>query len=359
MSERVKLIQKLAQDIPVRPGGPKGGTVVPVKSTDTSAVPVRNTAPSAVQQGIPAVKEMQQAMQVLAFAVMRDSNTATMAAKPLDALQPGATPDVIAAKKGFNDFIAEQYLGGLDDSKKGVEWTTDREVTTYPGKSKTQTDIYELDAVMDTLRRIGIGTNEFRDDGVWGFRTDNALRNMLGFAYALLQLEGDFGLQNPHYTLDNWKEFSSLLSGYQAAGGKIDLSPEEQTEKASGITKHLKAVTNLYNQFRQQVTARPEFRPLLEGKRSFEKYDPVGTSRDALSQQEEALVNSPTARATGVRYQAPDMPGGNLAYIPLSALKSKEDFEKFLKSIGWEDENIEGGIAPKLLKSIKQQLESK
>lgn len=307
--------------------------------------------------GIPQVREMQRAMKELADAVMRDAQSQTMAYKPKDALQPSATQSVAAAKKGFNDFIAEQYLGGLDENKKGVEWTTDKSVTTHPGKTSTQTDIYELDVVMDTLRRIGLSSGEFKEDGIWSFRTNNALKNIMGFAYALLELEGDFGLKNNSYNLRNWKDLSKLLSDYTATDKGISLNKEQQAEKAEKITKHLKAITKLYDQFRLQITARPELRPLLEGKRAFEKYDTTGTDKDVLTQQESELIKS-NMEVSGLRFNAPGLPGGVATSIPLSALTDKTQFEKYLQSIGWTEENLEG-IAPKLFKVIKQQIEAK
>src|SRR5690606_9298241 len=117
-----------------------------------------------------------------------DSESSTMSYKSQDAAATQATDQVKSSKKSFNDFIAEQYVGTLDEDKKGVEWTKDQKVTSLPGKQMTQTDVYELDVVMDTLRRVGLSSKEFKIDGNWEYRTDNALRNMMGFAYALLQL---------------------------------------------------------------------------------------------------------------------------------------------------------------------------
>lgn len=353
LKQIVQEIQKIAAPPPPPPTGYAGTT------TTTHRVP-SPSGTATPTQGIAAVQEMQRAMQGLADAVMRDAGSATMAHKPGDALQPSATKEVANAKKGFNDFIAEQYLGGLDEDKKGVEWSTDKAVTTVPAKQQTQTDIYELDAVMDTFRRIGMGKSEFNDDGRWGPRTDNALRNIMGFAYALLQLENDLGLKNPVYTYDAWKAFSRLLSGYTVEGAKISLTPEEQAERAKAIIPHLKAITNMYtHQFRSEVLAKPEFRPLLEGKRSFEKYETTGTSKDALTPQEDALSKAPTAKITGMSFRAPGLPGGKIDNVPLYALRSKDDFNKFLKYLGWTDENIEAGIGAKLLQIIKQQLASK
>lgn len=287
------------------------------------------TTPQQIANAIAAVKEMQVAMQNLAQTVIADSESSTMAAKSKDAIQPGATTEVKNSKKSFNDFIAEQYLGSLDDDKKGVEWNKDTHVTTLPGKQKTQTDIYELDVVMDTLRRVGASSKEFIADGKWDFRTDNALKNIMGFAYALLQLEGDFGLDNSTYTFDNWKDFNKNMTGYKIENGIVKLNSVQKLTRANKITGHLKAITKLYNHFRQQVLARPEFRPTIEGKRSFEKYDSQGTNKDILTGDEDQMSKSDVVKIP-ITYIAPGLRNKKLDYIPLKALRNKEEYIKWM-----------------------------
>jgi hypothetical protein len=295
----------------VKPGG--GGTYAPVAAATVNAV-----------------REMQTAMQELSATIIQDSESGTMGAKPKDQIQPGADTPTKTSKKAFNDFIAEQYVGTLDEENKGVEWTKDQKVTTLPGKKTTQTDIYELDVVMDTLRRIGMEKSEFKPDGNWEWRTDNALKNMMGFAYALLQLEGDFGLPNNLYSYGHWKNFRDLLSGYKIENGAVKLSADEKKDKAEQITKHLKAITKLYTHFRQQVTARPEYRPLIEGKRPFEKYNQQGNNKDVLTPAEQQYSKSDVTKVDNVVYNAPRLPEKKINYIPLKALTSREAFLKHM-----------------------------
>lgn len=278
----------------------------------------------------PAVREMQLAMQDLAESVMHDANSATMSLKNKDVVHQDAAQPVQQSKKSFNDFIAEQYMGGLDESYKGVEWNKDSRVVTRPDKHRTQTDIYELDVVMNTLSRIGAEKSELKADGNWDWRTNNALKNMLGFAYALLQVEGDFGLDNHIYNPSNWTDFKNTLSGYRVEGNSVDLSPEEKTTKADRITKHLKAITRMYNEFRQQVIARPEFRPFIEGKRSFDKYDQHGSNKETLNPTEQQMAKSDITKVDNIVYPAPRLPDKQLHYVPLKALSSKEEYLKWM-----------------------------
>jgi hypothetical protein len=301
------------------PAKPAGGT----RPSGQKAAPNRN------------VINMQNAMQELARSVIRDSTSATMGLKPKDVVVEEATDPVKKSKKAFNDFVAEQYIGGLDANLKGVEWTPSQHMNTHSNKAKTQTDVYELDAVMNTLSRIGSEKSEFTADGNWGFRTDNALRNILGFAYALLQLEGDFGLSNNVYTTGNWDQFNKLLSGYKVEGEKVLLTPEQKSERAAKITDHLKSITKLYDQFRKQVTARPEFRPFIEGQKTFDKYPGAG---EALSPEEVALAKSNKTQLNGISYVAPGVPKRKLDFIPLKALTSKDEYMKWMVDYAGLDE---------------------
>jgi len=378
MSDKLNLIKKYAQqteDIPIPTRKSPKTKQVSQQNVDSN-IPVakkmgptikerlqnivpgfaskKNAPGNSAQQmadAISAVKEMQTAMQNLAQTVITDAESGTMAYKPKDATQPGASDEVKTSKKSFNDFIAEQYLGGLDEDKKGVEWTKDTHVVTLPGKQKTQTDIYELDVVMDTLRRVGASTKEFTVDGKWDFRTDNALRNIMGFAYALLQLEGDFGLENNIYTFDHWKNFNKALSEYKIENGIVKLSAAHKITRANAITKHLRAISKLYNHFRQQVLARPEFRPTIEGKRPFDRYTTQGSNKNVLTAPEEQMSKSDAIKIPlNTPYSAPNLPNKKLDYIPIKALLNRSEYIKWMVNYAGNTEVAAMDIFNKIIK---------
>ena len=350
----VAQIQKVAKPPPPPPGNPppKGPPPKP-GDPDPKPKPTGGGGGGYSASAVNAIRDMQTAMQELAEAVIRDSASSTMGAKPKDQIQPEADQGTKTSKKSFNDFIAEQYVGSLDDDNKGVEWDKNPKVTTLPGKKQTQTDIYELDVVMNTFQRIGMEKSEFKPDGNWEFRTDNALRNMMGFAYALLQLEGDFGLPNNIYQYSNWKNFHDLMSGYKVENGAVKLSPADKETRAIDITKHLKAITKLYNHFRQQVTARPEYRPLIEGKRAFEKYNKAGSNKDALTPEEKKLTEGTAYSIPNLKYA---IPGVTKVFtsIPLWALTSRDNYLKYMSdTVGVNEDQ-----AIKLFGTIKAQIEA-
>lgn len=364
LKEKIKLIKKLAADeddffvappataksTSAAPDAEFGAAPATAKSTAVAPAPAAAKKPAVpaahYYRRIPEVEAMQVAMQSLADAVMRDATSDTMPLRSKDTIAKPADDPTKSAKKAFVDFIAEQYAGTLEPDQRGVEWTTDKSVSTVPGKQKTQTGIYELNVVMDTLKRIGTGSAEFKADGDWRERTQNALKNIMGFAHALLQFESDFGLENKIYELGNWNDLSNLINQYKVGANNKALAVE--------ITKHVQAIKNLYIDFSNKVLKLPRLRPLLEGKGSFDKYDQSGTAKDILTKEEEGLVADKAE--VPVTLMAPAKEGqvpGRIDRLPLSVLKDKDSFDEFIRHYGWDPTT---NIAAKLLQAIKKQL---
>lgn len=352
----IDLIKKLAQGINTPPpdvsDGPESvGDAPPQQPKHQQQLSTSHLAPTV--NSAPEVKQMQQAMQDLAQTVIQDSLSETMRRRsPSDSTHVDAAEPQKNAKKSFNDFIASNYIGSLDDSKKGVEWSQDKSVNTLHKKQESQSDIYELDAVMNTLKRIGGQKNELGIDGVWNFRTDNALRNMMGLGTALLQLEGDFGLNNGEiYSAAMLGNFAANLSGYKTdpITGAVNLKPQTKKLRAAAITKHLKGITKLYNHFRAQVTAKPAYRPMIEGDVAFDSYTNKGSSSDNLSPEQLKFLESSNANIK-VTYPAPKMPGSKLDYIPYRALVSKEAYMDWMKGAGHPTEAVPMKIFEQVIK---------
>lgn len=325
-------LSKIAQEIPMpsRSRGAKVNVKSDVPSGAASRPQTTTHTPIGVSS-ILAVKEMQQAMQELARAVMSDTTINI------------SNPATINSKKAFNNFISEQYAGSLEDDKKGTEWKS--------SNPSTKNDVSELNDVMSSLHHISMGGTEFKPDGIWGPKTDNGLRNILGFAYSLLQLEGDFGLPNNIYSLKQWQDFQNALSGYKIDNNKVLLSPDEKKEKAERITKHLQNIIKLYNSFKQQVISRPEYRPIIEGNRAFDKY--TTPQKNTLTPNEIKAIQNPLAVVPNVKYQPPDHKKF-FTSIPLSALSSKEAYLKYMTdTVGVNEEQ-----AVSLFNTIKSQIEA-
>lgn len=210
----------------------------------------------------------------------------------------------------LNKFITKQYAKSLGTN---------------------QADSTQINAMMDTMRRItnpGKGEAPFRADGSWGPITDKALHNMADFAEALLSLQAALKLGTEAYTAANLDQFNENLLGYQVTKNNITLGEKDKTERADKITSHLKAIARMYNDFKRQIIQNPELRETV-------------LDKGALTDEEQKLVASDTK--TPEIFQFKGYEGGDaskpivIKSVPLSALTSVEQFDNFLRSIGYTD----------------------
>lgn len=324
---------------------------------------------------IPEVKEMQSAMQLLARKIIHDTKQEHAFRTPADAVKQKAEDHTLEGKSSFNDFMAENFIGELPKNLKGVEWNKHEAVNEYKdpagqkNKPKGATDIYEMDVVLDTMKRIGVANSEFKADGNWGWRTNNALKNMFGYSYALLQLEGELGLTNNIYTASDLRTFyNSLPTSAQVKDTKILLSNEEKKNRAKIITELLEKITNLYTKFRTDVLTDPNKRGFIDNDRAFAQFTPQGSNPDSLNDTDNNLLKTNMEFKLPVKYIArakvqnkdtwdnvknPKLDAwGQLDYIPINALTSKEEYLKWMMgpSVGVPSEYMAISIFNKTIK---------
>lgn len=350
MNKIVELIKKVAQEdtIPERtsvksdlPPEKKSVLHIPEQEFGISEQ-VNQPKQKVVQYTSPsifAVKQMQQTMQELARVVMRDSESAYMPKRPDDFSQVQAPESTKIGKDAFNNFLAENFMSDLPEGQRGVEWSKDPNITSMKDKKVGETSIYELDVVMNTIKRIGNPKSELVVDGIWGPRTNNALLNIRAFTYALLQVEGQLGLPNNIYTVKDLNNFTNDLSNYDKT------SSEEKKERATRITENLKKIIILYNDFRRQVLSRPDFRQYIENQKAFATFNTTGTNKDILTPEEDKYSRMSNINVDYVQYYAPNFKGKtkSINYIPLWALTSKENYFKWMKSVGVIYSREDGG----------------
>lgn len=285
MNKKIALIKKLAQELSLDELGGKNTSDVEIGAPPPKANPTKAVYhdPSAL-----AVKTMQETMKSLALAVEGMS--------PMHKLQPEDK-----AKEGFKNFITDQYL----------------------------TDQKDQSQVVNSLK--GLLSSTFKIDGGWGSKTNEALNQIYAFAYGLLQLEGDFGLNNKIYNAGNLNEFKQLLTD------GMNLKGEEKKERATQITAHLKAILNLYKHFEEQMLSKAELRTLVEGTSAFEQYTNK-SAPNTLTVEDEQLINNEAKLP--ISYVAPKQPNKKLDYLPLSALTSKENYLKWMTETAGLTENM-------------------
>jgi hypothetical protein len=304
--------EKYAQDElgapPARPS--RGGQPRPSHRGGVTGVPSRpGHAPTATESGAnPAIdiKNMQQAMQQFASAVTKYSFK-----KPTVA---HGKPTVDDSKKPFNDFITEQYM--MDSPIKGQEFSADP--TRQKMHEKQPTDLIEMNNVIDSLKRIGTSANELKADNTWDFRTNNALKNIYSFAYALVNLSKDFGRTNVNSFND--EDLSKMAELIPKEENPSEISVEDKIAKSKALVPVIKKLTNFYNYYVDAIANHPGYVRYIIGEEPLMTIKPGDGDPLALTAEEQKMM--PNLDQLSVDF--------GKGPLPLSAFKNINYFRQFL-----------------------------
>lgn len=247
-------------DIPQRGGG-GGGGAIPQRGQ-----PGLGGGGYAVNTDVVA---MQQALQTFAKTVAGQIN--------LDAVSKGG-PEADDAKRrdAFGVFLTKNYMRNDQVPAKEYDPTVSETGDSLKGAQDVPT---RMSIVMDTMSRIGSPRprpgqpqGERFVDGNWGPRTENALYNAYAFAAGLLQFVKDVNrfskkqITLSHYDESNLGTFKKIL----------DLSEDkaQRPKLAKYATEHLQAITQMFNEVKEQVLEHAPFAQYIQGQTPFKSYGP-------------------------------------------------------------------------------------
>ncbi len=209
-----------------------------------------------------AVSEMQKAIQNFASTAInyhfkRDSQTARQT--PISLQNPSAGDQPSQGFANFNDFVTLNYLNS--SPLHGNEWSTSEEANTPEQKNPVYDDqLIKMENVVDNIARIGGKGNERFVDGVWGPRTQNALRNLYAFGDAIIRVSEDFeapdSVRNLFTKSDAAKMKILIPTNYELT----KLPPKNKVAKAAGLTNLIIKLTKFYLYFANNVTKNPAYR---------------------------------------------------------------------------------------------------
>lgn len=297
LKNMVAEIEKLAKSIPPpaptgagrsvpRPGGPEVGTGV-------SADPV--------------VARMQEA--ILEFGRVLAAHP-TMSMEESGQLErPGAKePDYLGGTKPFGNFLVNQYVNNakvVGDQFVNIDLPE-------PQRTGTAMRNVDLKGVINTISRVGRPGKEHKPDGIWGTRTDNALKQIYAVGMSLMQFGRDMRMEVG--------EFPNYL---RTLKDQILNVEEDKSKRAGIITKVIEGLTSLYKSFETNVLEHPELKNLISQEKAFvdhSEHVPV-----ELSKEEQSLLE---ANRSAV------IPGVNINGQPvrLADLESPPAFSKFLQN---------------------------
>jgi hypothetical protein len=307
----VKLIQKMAQSATdYFPGtapakAPAAPTTSPVPNNfvgPTQQGPSGSTTPSKYSN--PGIKKMQEALVGLAQDV-------TSQMKPQDMTAQGPKKQEAEGRDSFGDFFAKHYL--RNDKVPSVEFSPDPTKTNMADKDPRAPS--KLNWVMDTMKRLGSGKAETFVDGVWGPRTNASLVNAYALASGLLSLAKEFKLPTQSY---NEELLAELKIGVH---GQDDLSVTKKIAFALPITDHLNRIRKLYNEVKQGILEKPEYRASIENDKPYVQYK----DQNLTPQQLDALKQT---YAQG--FTIPVDNKGAAAKISVDDLATKDTLDKWI-----------------------------
>jgi hypothetical protein len=124
------------------------------------------------------------------------------------------------------------------------------------------TDIIQLNNVIDGLRRIGSSDKERMSDGVWDFRTTNAVKNVYAFANALVAASEALIMGGVANDPSMFKKTD--LQSLGKAIPKEGASQEDFTNSAKTITPLVKKLTRFFDFYSKKVMNHPAYKRYIE-----------------------------------------------------------------------------------------------
>lgn len=291
---------------------------------------VEQVAPSyqSGSTGLAPIKAMQNELIALAQAVTSQINL-----KNLQSTDPREQSQA-AGRNSFNDFITKNYL--RKSEVPGVEF--DPDPSKYQMSEKSPSTPTRMNVVMDTMRRIGGGGQEFAVDGKWGPKTNAALKNAYALADSLLNLASDFGLKIQAYTSKQLEELRSLIPDQPN-----DFSMGEKLEVAPKLTGQIKNIIRMYNEIKSGILEKPAYKAYIEADKPFVSYQKKGAQ---ITDEQIATLNS-KFKNLRINVISPDQTKTEVKPINISDLASLSALQM------WQKEN-----APRMtLSQIISQLQ--
>lgn len=189
--------------------------------------------------------EMQQALINLSKAIDEKFNTKVNTGTKSQESAVGTT--------NFGNYIAQNYLRKAPD--KGLE-------------SGSTAPATHMSSITESMSRIGNAAKELTPDGAWGPKTNRALHDAHAFAFAMLKLAKDFGLQTTAYDDGNLQKFIIRKED-------TEYTIVEKQQQAPILTLHINAIIKMFEEVKRGVIDNPEHKPYIEGNQPLVSYKKI------------------------------------------------------------------------------------
>lgn len=338
----IEEIQKMAEKISI--GAP---LIEPKKPVATSVVsPTIKPADKSVAKPISAKPysgiSSDSSIIGMQKAIKEFSNKLSPKTKTIDGVEHLGGEGESDPQSNFNDFLVEQY------SEKapihGKELSTDSTVST----AAKPTRLYQMSSVLDNLQKIGTSKNpidQFKIDGNWGPKTNNAVLHIISFAYTFNKITQDFAVETKNtFSSEDLK----TLSDNSIKSEELRLTNESIKSKKAGIlTPLIKKLGDYYEEYTTKIAKNPQFVRSIEGE------VPLFTSKKQDSAIVKPELQSYMSKLNELSLLDVDVPGPfGLVKLPKLSLESIKDRESFMQLMSSLKYNASQASNPRIQKTV-------
>ena len=178
---------------------------------------------------------------------------------------------------------------------------------------------------MDTMQRIGSQSSEKVVDGIWGPRTNTALRNVCAFASALFALSSSLHVQQNAYSQE---ELNNLIENMRPKD--TDFSITEKLHIAGNIKTHIDAIRVMYEQIKKQVLENPKYKDYIEGTKSYVTHGSFEVSPQELEAIKKQYPNGWQIKSGGLPNGDPNTTVNNITVNDISSI---ENLNRWIESV--------------------------
>jgi sulfur transfer protein SufE len=246
------------------------------------------SVPSTSSEEQSAVQQMQQAVVDFAH---------TLQASPIGhqvGQQETSGGSYLGGTDPFGEFLVEHYIQPINKTTGQVIIPTD---LAMPQRKETATPAITFRGLIDSMMLMGTPAipgaprMEQKPDGVWGWRTQNALRSVAQVASALYQFMNDLNMKAGFDFGAKLHEYVNLAKAAQTKAHQappIRYAVGEEAGLASQLTPLIKQFTQLARQFKQHVLSNERYKSYIDQSKSLAKYE---TTEANLTPQQQEILN--------------------------------------------------------------------
>jgi len=301
-------------------GKPTVGPAVPNNETNGTGTRVKeHVAPA----DFAAVAEMQKS--ILNFGQVAAGTDAFKSKPTGTGTQQSNTAGYLGGHDAVNSFIFDHYT---NDAGSKAYVKTDGLSTKERQSSLNQNEIKSMRNLVETLQIIGSHRNgEYKADGIWGPRTNNAIKAISEFMSMIGSFALDMGAgeESPGFIKKFIADFRAKIP---QDDDKLSTLPNK-AKLAQQLSANIKAMTEMVAKFNQRVMENPSWASYISQDKPL-----LGSVRKPLNDVEKTVITNNGKMPLSLNLDDDEARGPLAGYakLTLNDLQTIDSFNSFLKA---------------------------